>query len=119
MPPRKRTTSIAGGDIAGLDVSMLRCRTYGHAWDEFYPDNLGIPMYGWRLSLRCTRCSTERHDVINVRGEVGQRRYLYPDGYQRGRDEQLTREQFRLHLFANVRDKLAKAAAINERIGAA
>jgi hypothetical protein len=114
--PRKRTTAVVGGDRMGLDQAMLRCRTYGHAWDEFYPDNLGVPLYGWRLSLRCVRCTAERHDLIDHIGQVGQRRYIYPDDYSLGRDETPTREEMRLSLFQSVRDKLAKAQAINDEI---
>ena len=117
--PRKRTTSIVGGDRMGIDQAMLRCRTYGHAWDEFYPDNLGEPMFGWRLSLRCTRCTAERHDTIDNTGGVGGRRYIYPDGYQMQRDETPTREEMRMNLFRDVRAKLAAAHAINDEIGAA
>jgi hypothetical protein len=117
--PRKRTTAIVGGDRVGIDQGMLRCRTYGHSWDEFYPDNLGTPMFGFRLSLRCTRCTTERHDVIDHIGQVGQRRYIYAPDYQMGRDELPTREELRLSLFRNVRAKLAQAQAINEDMGVA
>jgi hypothetical protein len=98
-----------------LSLQMLRCRTYGHAWDEFYPDNLGIPMYGWRLSLRCVRCETERHDIIERTGAVGARRYIYPDGYKLGR-EAASREEMRLSLFASVRSQLAKVNALNEEM---
>ena len=117
--PRKRTTAIVGGDRVGIDQAMLRCRTYGHAWDEFYPDNLGTPMFGWRLSLRCARCTAERHDTIDHIGQVGSRRYIYPQDYQMTRDETPTREEMRLSLFRDVREKLAAANAINDEIGAA
>jgi hypothetical protein len=116
---RKRTTSIVGGDRVGLDVAMLRCRTYGHAWDEFFPDNLGVPMFGWRLSLRCARCYSERHDIIDRNGAVGQRRYIYADDYHVARDETPTREQMRLSLFDSVRAQLDKAHAINDDIRSA
>jgi hypothetical protein len=111
--PRKRSTAIVGGDRVGLDQAMLRCRTYGHAWDEFYPNNLGLPIYGFRLSLRCARCTTERHDIIDHTGHVGQRRYIYAADYQMQRDELPSREQLRLNLFSSVRSKLAAADAIN------
>jgi hypothetical protein len=96
---------------------MLRCRTYGHAWDEFYPDNLGTPLWGWRLSLRCVRCTAERHDTVDVNGYIGQRRYIYPDDYSMGRDETPTRQEMRVSLFASVREKLKKASAINDIVG--
>jgi hypothetical protein len=94
----------------------VRCRTYGHAWDEFFPDDLGVPMYGWRLSLRCTRCLTERHDIVERTGAIGGRRYIYPEGYKMAGYEKPTREQMRLVLFASVRSQLVKANAINEEM---
>jgi hypothetical protein len=114
--PRQRTTAIVGGDRVGLDQAMLRCRIYRHAWDEFYPDDLGVPLYGWRLSLRCTRCTTERHDVIDHIGQLAQRQYIYPDGYRMARDETPTPDELRQNLYGNVRLKLAAAHAINEQI---
>jgi hypothetical protein len=113
--PRKRTTAIVGGDRVGIDESILRCRTWGHAWDEYFPDDLGPPSFGYRSSLRCTRCTTERHDVIDINGDVGQRRYIYPEGYQLARDETPTRSEMRLALFDRVRAKLVKAHAIYEQ----
>lgn len=113
MPARKGT-SIRGGDTTGLDQSMLRCRVYGHSWDEFYPDDLETPAYGWRLSLRCTRCTTERHDVIDSIGQVSMRRYIYVEGYQVERDEKPTREELRLTMFNRIRARLAKVDAIGD-----
>ena len=102
----------------GVDAeqAMIRCRTYGHAWDEFYPDDLGPPEFGWRLSLRCTRCTSQRHDTIDHIGQVGQRRYIYPDGYQLSREDTPTRTEFRQSLYKSVRDQLAQARAINDEI---
>jgi hypothetical protein len=112
---RARTTSIPGGDRTGLDQGMTRCRIYGHAWEEFYPDNLGTPLYGWRLSLRCTRCTTERHDTIDHIGQISQRRYIYADGYQtEPGEEKPSREEMRLTMFNRIRSRLNKANAIGE-----
>jgi hypothetical protein len=108
--PRKRTTAIVGGDRVGLDQAMLRCRVYGHSWDEYYPDDLGRPEYGWRLSLRCTRCTTERHDIIDSIGRISQRRYIYVEDYQMGRDETPSRDEMRLAMFARIRTRLARDA---------
>ena len=81
----------------------VRCRTYSHAWDEFYPIDLAPPLYGWRLSLRCTRCGTERHDTCSFSGAVMSRRYIYPEGYaQKG----ITKVVFREALFQKLRAKL-------------
>lgn len=111
-----RVAPIEATERAEISSDMLRCRIYGHAWDEFYPDDLGIPMWGWRLSLRCTRCATERHDIIDRYGRLGQRRYLYPDGYRIAADETPSRDELRQTMLEDVRAKLKRAKAINELI---
>lgn len=68
------------------DEVLTRCRSFGHAWDDFTPIDKRPPPFGWRLSLRCVRCTTERHDIIDRLGRVASREYVYPDGYaQTGR----------------------------------
>lgn len=64
-----------------MEEAYLLCRTFGHLWDEFMPHGMRKASFGYRISLRCVRCTTERHDLIDVRGEVGQREYRYPDDY--------------------------------------
>jgi hypothetical protein len=104
MPAQLR--SRRRGDVD----SFLRCRTYGHAWDEFTPIDLEAPWYGWRLSLRCIRCSTERHDNISYGTNVIMgRQYVYPDGYkiETGKDgDRPTKEIFRDELFTQLRSQL-------------
>jgi hypothetical protein len=79
-----------------LRDAFLLCRTIGHGWDEVVRNDLEKPEYGWRFSLRCTRCLCERHDVIDPRnGDLvpNGRRYFHPDGYEL--DEKVTRSEFR------------------------
>jgi len=104
MPLRDRKT---GDD---LTAAVVRCRTYGHAWDEFAPVGMDDPAYGWRLSLRCIRCTTERHDVIDTIGAVSERRYIHPDGYDlaTGTDHRLTRPEYRQMLYERIRNRRAK-----------
>jgi hypothetical protein len=72
------------------------------------------PAYGWRFSLRCTRCTTERHDVIARSGHVNGRRYIYPDGYQYAKGERPSRDELRNDLYSRLRAKLAKSHAIGD-----
>lgn len=72
---------LTRAERAHLRDEYLRCRVIGHQWDEFDPVGMRKPHFGWRLSVRCERCSTERHDLINARGEVGSRSYVYPEDY--------------------------------------
>lgn len=59
-----------------IDVSQLKvCRVLGHAWDSFDPVGMERPPWGWRLSVRCTRCGRVRHDVIDRFGELSYRTY--------------------------------------------
>ena len=80
-----------------VPVEFLRCRTWGHAWEDFVPLNVKVS-WGELWPLRCTRCGMERHDTINVHGALGSRRYIQPDGYKLTADETPTREVFRVEL---------------------
>lgn len=54
-----------------------------HSWEQFAPINMRRPTFGKRLSVICTRCTTERHDLISTfDGALLQREYRYPDGYR-------------------------------------
>lgn len=81
---------------------FIECRTYGHAWDEMsydLPDDVRpVPEHIDVLSLRCGRCTTRRYDWFNKIGDVVRRRYIYPNGYKRTRDETLPRAVLRLML---------------------
>jgi hypothetical protein len=99
MPAKARAVDRVTGEV--ITDSAIRCRTYGHAWDEFTATDMGPPTGGlWRLSLRCVRCTTERHDIIDIHGGVTARRYIYPEGY---RDvlgpERMSREEYRMALY--------------------
>lgn len=95
-----------------VTTDMELCRTLGHAWDQFYPDDMGTPLYGWRLSLRCTRCRSERHDIVDQHGRINARRYIYVEGYHMSRDETPTRDELRAAMYERIRVKLNKAHAI-------
>ena len=87
-------------------ADYIRCRTYGHAWYEFSPGQMARPLFGFRLSLKCERCTTERHDLIDANGEVGSREYRYPDGYKDAFiDEKPTRAELRLMLRKETRGR--------------
>jgi len=89
----------------------LRCRTWGHAWEEFTPQGTR-PRWGELFSLRCVRCGTERFDTINALGALGARRYVYPEGYRIA--DTLTRDTFRLEL-ATVLKREARARVAKRR----
>lgn len=65
-------------------LHYLFCRTFGHRWEEFVAVGMRKPITGFRLSLRCTSCTMERHDGIDSLGQVGTRQYVQPDGYYLG-----------------------------------
>jgi hypothetical protein len=70
-------------------------------------------VYGWRLSLRCTRCTTERHDNYDFKGKLMGRRYIYPDGYQQ---KGVPKVVFREALFSKLRAKLERANQIGGQV---
>lgn len=76
-----RLVVVKGGERPS-EAQYALCKTINHSWDRVDNPELPAPDIGWRLSLRCIRCQSERHDLISpVTGEVMARRYVYPDGY--------------------------------------
>lgn len=65
-----------------LPTAYLHCRTFGHPWEEFVPVGMRKPEHGFRFSLLCVSCGTERHDLLNLAGEVVTREYRYASAYQ-------------------------------------
>lgn len=90
-------------ELTDLQLAFVKCRTYGHSWDEFTPLARPNRVFSWQTHLRCTRCTTERHDSYDTLGEVVQREYKYVEGYALA--EKLTRAQFRLELRRRARSR--------------
>ena len=92
---------------------FVRCRTIGHAWDEIPP-----VMGAWKdtggmaaMTLRCLRCGSMRHDLVSMStGTVYGRKYDYEAGYTVGRDERLTKQQYRLVM-------MRRAKATRKKLG--
>lgn len=92
----RRRRYLPPEDLRALDRDYVRCRTYGHAWDDFLPMRKPAK-FGDRLSLRCIRCATERHDIVSwVDGSLLQREYQHPEDYAMA--EHHTRAEFRATL---------------------
>jgi hypothetical protein len=88
------------------------CRTYSHAWSQFYPTDWEAPLSGWRLSLRCTRCDTQRHDLISASsGGLLGRRYEWPEDY-RIAGEAPSRDELRAQMFTRLKAQLAEHNAV-------
>lgn len=79
-------------------VGFIGCKTYCHAWDEYNPRE--DPPTGTfdRITLRCTRCTTTRHDEFDRNGDMVRRQYGYPDGYREAADSKPSRAALRLML---------------------
>jgi hypothetical protein len=60
--------------------SMRTCRGIGHSWEPY--DARRKPRVGWLSVLRCDRCGTLRHDLLDGNGFLLGRYYEHPDGYR-------------------------------------
>jgi hypothetical protein len=91
-----------------LPLPFLRCRTFGHAWDEVSasPQEQVDFFALWSddhdlIVTDCSRCAMRRLDVVDPAGMLSQRRYTYPNGYLMARGApRPRRNQFRLELIA-------------------
>lgn len=78
-----------------LEEAFLRCRAYGHSWDEYSPNDRRS-IFRDEVHLRCVRCHTERHDAESLTGDIIARQYEYPIGYKLA--GMVPRSEFRLAL---------------------
>lgn len=94
-------------------TDYYECRHLGHSWDDIPVTQR--PPWGVYLWLRCERCTTERHDIINqFSGELMSRKYHYPEGYKLSRDEKPSIEELRQYQLklSRKRRRNAKREAI-------
>jgi len=85
-----------------LRLEYEKCRVWGHAWEDYTPNGKRPSGWGRRFSLRCVRCATERHDVIDALGDLSTRHYDYPDDYRMSADETPSRQSLRLDLLGQI-----------------
>lgn len=98
-----------------MTEAFMKCKgAYRHAWDDYHPIGMTPPSIGWRLSLRCTRCTMERHDVIHARtGQLLSREYRRPEGYvPKVPTGRMNIDQRRIELFARLKTRLQEENAI-------
>lgn len=85
MPARRPAMSRA--DHAAFDPwaqelpeAFIQCRDFGHNWRAyraFYDER----EKGYRRVIQCTRCTTERTQLLDLDGSVRSGYYVHPDGY--------------------------------------
>jgi hypothetical protein len=63
-----------------LSVNHLHCRELGHLWRPWVAQ-WAQEHEGYERALRCTRCRTERWQIISASGAVVSSHYVYPEGY--------------------------------------
>jgi hypothetical protein len=111
-PERKPVRFAELGDVGafaeGLSDAYLMCREMGHLWKPFSAWwNAEERCYS--RTLRCTRCKTDREQLLSSQGAIVSSHYDYPDGYQReglGRISGLGRDRLRLETMTRlIKDK--------------
>jgi hypothetical protein len=71
-------------DYSQLSEGSIRCRSFGHSWKPYTAEAEGgtkAHPAGWSVTLICDNCGTFKHFMLSKRGEYGEARYTYPDGY--------------------------------------
>ena len=70
------------------NAEFMLCRDLRHAWDEGASSKFIVSVGFVGRHLTCMRCGTERVDVYGKNSMALEgRRYNYPDGYQRQKDD--------------------------------
>lgn len=64
-----------------IDTENLQCRTFGHAWQPVVTTRNTDATTRWEVLLRCSRCQTERMDLVDSQGRLAGRAYRYSERY--------------------------------------
>lgn len=78
---RRRRGDVLSQWAAKLPESYLLCRDLGHVWQPFRA-SYDKAANGYRRTLRCSRCKTERSQILNLDGVVRSGYYAYDDDYR-------------------------------------
>lgn len=98
--------------LRGYPTTFLKCRTFGHTWEEYIPAGKRKPEFGFRFSLLCTTCNMERHDIADTNGNLATRQYVQPDGYYLGYT--LPRDEARVAYKRRKRKKYHRGDLVRE-----
>ena len=63
-----------------LPDEFLLCRDIGHQWRPYTARYVPADN-AYERTIRCGRCTTERHQSISLQGEITSGGYHYADGY--------------------------------------
>lgn len=64
---------------AGMTVSVLECRDFGHTWTTASIIRIKGAYQRW---LWCKRCKTNRRQTLSMDGEILESHYQYMEGYE-------------------------------------
>lgn len=91
----------------GLTTNYLACRELGHVWKPWGATWDRVAR-AYDRRLRCSRCRTERVQLINDQGHVLTNRYNYSSGYEAKNVEKgvrVSRDIFRLEALTRFLQK--------------
>lgn len=84
-----------------------------HAWMDHDGSGFRRPPFGTAVHYECMRCGTIRRDIVDqLRGELRQRRYYHPTGYQTARDERPSTAEMRKFEVKRQRATLKATASV-------
>ena len=66
--------------IHNMPDTYIQCRDFNHSWRPFTA-NWSQKERCYEVQLKCSRCKTTRHRLMNAEGSLLANRYTYADGY--------------------------------------
>lgn len=106
---------------SGVPAEQVACRGSRHHWMESIPVPANEPRVRGTINVwwRCIRCGTERHDQLNAFSlDVEGRKYVYPQGYLRSKEDMLSPATWRatyLRLVGAISERTATRARAYRR----
>lgn len=93
MASRNKVATFA----QSLPDEYLLCREIGHIWQP-YSAAWVAKLRRYERILRCSRCLTDRKQLLDPRGHIVSSSYDYPDGYAHEGGRIMGTDRDRLHL---------------------
>jgi hypothetical protein len=96
--------------IGRMSDAHLHCRDYGHSWRPFAAAYVAAQR-AYEQTLRCVRCRTLRHRVLDSHGQVVSSGYTYAEHYLVKGMGRLVGEDRGLIRIASVRADIEKGTS--------
>lgn len=110
MVEKKSEQATKKKDVSAVDEKFLDCRDIGHSWVKLSVTE-DRRAKTFTREVACSRCSTERVQVMDLKGYILKARYRYVTGYLLDGAGRLTADDRAIMRLRNLRRSIMTSKA--------